>query len=77
MANAESLARSFQLVHVPKKAFLEARSLLSNLACHLKGKIDSGVVSCRDAYVSSLASLAKLDRTDAGVAKIRSRISAS
>ena len=32
-----------------KRASLEARSLLSNLACHLKGKIDSGVVSCHDA----------------------------
>ena len=57
-----------------KKASFEARSLLSNLACHLKGKIDSGVVSCHDAYVSTLVSLAKLDPTDAEAAKVCSRI---
>ena len=33
-----------------KKSSLEVRSL-SNLVCHLKGKIDSGVVSCHDAYI--------------------------
>ena len=57
-----------------KKVSLEARSLLSNLASHLKAKIDSGVVSCHDAYVSTLASLSKLDLVDAEAAKVRSRI---
>ena len=36
-----------------KKAFLEARSLLLNLPSHLQGKIDYGVLSCHDAYVST------------------------
>ena len=57
-----------------KKTSLQARSLLSNLASHLKGKIDSGVVFCHDAYVSTLASLSKLDLADAEAAKVRSRI---
>lgn len=56
----------FELVQ--KKASLKARSPLLNLACHLNGKIDSGVVSCHDTYVSTL------DLLDAEAAKVRSII---
>ena len=51
-----------------------ARTLLSNLASHLKHRLDCGLVSSQDAYVSTLASLAKLDLADAEAAKVRSRV---
>ena len=57
-----------------KKSSLEARSLLTNLASHLKCRLDEGLVSCQDAYDSTLASLAKLDLADAEAAKVRSRV---
>ncbi len=57
-----------------KSASLQARTLLSNLASHLKAQLDRGLVSCQDAYVSTLASLAKLDLSDAEAAKVRSRV---
>ena len=57
-----------------KNASLQARTLLSNLAVHLKSQLDCGRVSCQDAYVSTLASLAKLDLSDAEAARVRSRV---
>ena len=57
-----------------KNASLVARTLLSNLASHLKQRLDCGLVASQDAYVSTLTSLAELDLADAKAAKVRSRV---
>ena len=57
-----------------KNASLQARTLLSNLAVYLKSQLDCGRVSCQDAYVSTLASIAKLDLCDLEAARVRSRV---
>lgn len=51
-----------------------SRSLLSNLASHLKFKIDDGLVSLLPVYQNVLAKLASLDLVDAQGAKVRSRV---
>lgn len=57
-----------------KNASLQARTLLSNLASHLKAQLDRGLVSCQNAYVSTLASLVKLDLSDAEAAIVCSKV---
>lgn len=51
-----------------------SRSLLSNLAQHLKSKIDDGVISCTEIYHNVLAQVAELDAFAAKGSQIRSRI---
>ena len=50
------------------------RSLLSNLAAHLKARIDFGHTSCFDVYHNVLSRLAELDLNVAKGAQIRSRV---
>ena len=50
-----------------------SRSVLSALACHLKGRIDDGVVSLMPVYEWVLAQLASFDLTEAAGARVRSR----
>ena len=50
-----------------------SRSVLSALACHLKGRIDDGVVSLMPVYERVLAQLASFDLTEAERARVRSR----
>ena len=38
------------------------RSLLSNLAQHLKSKLDNGVMSCIGPYKNTLSEIARIDR---------------
>jgi len=51
-----------------------SRSLLSNLASHLKSRIDSGVVSCIEVYQNALAQISSLDSIAAKGSQIRSRV---
>ena len=51
-----------------------SRSLLSNLASHLKFKIDAGQVSLLSVYQNVLTKLAALDLADPQGAKVRSRV---
>ena len=51
-----------------------SRSLLSNLAQHLKSRIDDGVVSCTEVYHNVLSQIAELDALAAKGSQIRSRI---
>ena len=44
------------------------------MASHLKTRIDEGLVSCFDAYKSTLLKLASLDQNEAEAAKVRSRV---
>lgn len=48
-------------------------SLLSNLASHLKSRIDTGVVSCIEVYQYVLAQISSLDSLAAKGSQIRSR----
>ena len=57
-----------------KKADLSSRSLLTALANHLRGRIDSGFVSLLNVYEGVLARIAALDCQDAEGARIRSRV---
>lgn len=50
------------------------RSLLSNLASHLKSRIDSGVVSCIEVYQNVLSQISNLDSLAAKGSQIRSRV---
>ena len=47
----------------------------SALACHLKGKIDDGVVSLMPVYEQVVAQLKSFDLTEAKGARVRSRVS--
>ena len=60
------------VVQSPKRNL--SRSLLSNLASHLKFKIDAGQVSLLSVYQNVLTKLAALDLADAQGAKVRSRV---
>ena len=51
-----------------------SRSVLSALACHLKGRIDDGVVSLMPVYERVLAQLASFDLTEAKGRRVRSRV---
>ena len=51
-----------------------SRSVLSALACHLKGTIDDGMVSLMSVYERVLAQLASFDLTEAERARVRSRV---
>ena len=51
-----------------------SRSVLSALACHLKGRIDDGVVSLMPVYERVLGQLAAFDLTEAEGARVRSRV---
>ena len=46
----------------------------SALACHLKGKIDDGVVSLMPVYERVVAQLTSFDLTEAEGAWVRSRV---
>ena len=50
------------------------RSVLSALACHLKGRIDDGVLSLMLVYERVLAQLASFDLTDAEGVRICSHV---
>jgi len=50
------------------------RSVLSALFCHLKGRVDDGVVSLMPVYEQVLAQLASFDLTEAEGARVRSRV---
>lgn len=47
--------------------------LLSNLASHLKSRIDTGVVSCIEVYQNVLAQISSLESLAAKGSQIRSR----
>ena len=49
-----------------------SRSVLSALVCHLKGRIDDGIVSLMPVYERVLAQLASFDLTEAEGALVRS-----
>lgn len=51
-----------------------ALSFLRALACHLKGRIDDGMVSLMSLYERVLAQLAFFDLTEAERARVRSRV---
>lgn len=68
----KGLAISFS--SAKKKSCSESKTLLSNLASHLKRRLDAGMVSCHDAYQATLASLAKLEIDDAEAARVHSRV---
>ena len=51
-----------------------SRSVLSALACHLKGRIDDGVVSLMPVYEQVLDQPASFDLTEAEGARVRSRV---
>ena len=59
---------------VKKRERESSRDLLWALASHLKIRIDEGLVSCFDAYKSTLLKLASLDQNEAEAAKVRSRV---
>ena len=50
------------------------RGLLSNLAQHLKSKVDNGVLSCIGSYKNTLSEIARIDREVAKGAQIRGRV---
>ena len=50
------------------------RGLLSNLAQHLKSKVDNGVMSCIGPYKNTLSEIARIDREVAKGAQIRARV---
>ena len=50
------------------------RTLLDNLASHLRKRIDDGHMSCFEAYENTLSSLKQYDLADAEVARVRARI---
>lgn len=52
----------------------QKRSLLVNLASHLKSRVDSGVVSCFDVLESVQSQIVEIDLTVAKGAQIRSRV---
>ena len=51
-----------------------SRSVLSALACYLKGRIDDGVVSLMPVYERVLAQLASFYLTEAERGRVRSRV---
>ena len=51
-----------------------SHSVLSALACHLKGRIDDGVVSLMPVYERVLAQLASFDLTEVEGGRVRSRV---
>ena len=50
------------------------RGLLSNLAQHLKSKVDNGVMSCVGPYKNTLSEIARIDREAAKGAQVRARV---
>ena len=50
------------------------RGLLSNLAQHLKAKVDNGVISCIGPYQNTLSEIAHIDREAAKGTQIRVRV---
>ena len=50
------------------------RGLLSNLAQHLKAKVDNGVISCIGPYQNTLSEIARIDLEAAKGAQIRARV---
>ena len=52
----------------------QARVLLSNLASHLKERVDRGFTSCLDVYQAVLAKLSELALSEAKGAQVRSRV---
>ena len=50
------------------------RGLLSNLAQHLKSKVDNGVMSCFGPYKNTLSEIARIDREAAKGAQVRARV---
>ena len=57
-----------------KKTETSSRDLLSALANHLRGRIDSGSTSLLDVYERVLARIAALDRHAAEGARVRARV---
>ena len=47
------------------------RGLLSNLAQHLKSKVDNGVMSCIGPYKNTPSEIARIDREAAKGAQVR------
>ena len=50
------------------------RGLLSNLAQHLKPKVDNGVMSCIAPYKNTLSEIARIDHEAAKGAQVRARV---
>ena len=50
------------------------RGLLSNLAQHLKSKVDNGVISCIGPYQNTLSEIARIDREAVKGAQVRARV---
>ena len=50
------------------------RGLLSNLAQHLKSKVDDGVMSCVGPYKNTLSEISRIDREAAKGAQVRARV---
>ena len=50
------------------------RGLLSNLAQHLKSKVDNGVMSCIGPYKNTLSEIARIDGEAAKGAQDRARV---
>ena len=57
-----------------KRSASSSRTLLSNLATHLKDRLDQGLSSCFEAYQSTLSSLASFDAAEAEAARVRARV---
>ena len=50
------------------------RCLLSNLAQHLKSKVNNGVMSCIGPYKNTLSEIARIDREAAKGAQVRAQV---
>ena len=57
-----------------KRSASSSRTLLFNLATHLKDRLDQGLSSCFEAYQSTLSSLASFDAAEAEAARVRARV---
>lgn len=74
--SGKSKIKGIAINHCDKLASERAqkRSLLVNVASHLKSRVDSGVVSCFDVLESVQSQIAEIDLTVAKGAQIRSRV---